>query len=379
MNQQEFQGRLEQARGKVKEWTGAITGNEERELAGKLEADAGRTTALNQAAIGVPDAQMQAVLDQLVKLGAKPVETLSVAAARSNPTPADAVVALLQARGQQALPQPVAKIENRTIDGATGPLQARIYWPQNAAAAELQPVIVYFHGGGWVIADLDVYDATPRALANGAQAIVISVHYRQAPEHRFPAAHDDAYAAWQWALHNAATLNGDPARIAIAGESAGGNLAASVTIRARDNNLQVPVHQLLVYPVTDYSFDTPSQHENKGAKPLDTAMLPWFYDKYLARPEDGSSPLFSVLRATDLRGLSPATIITAEIDPLRSDGEAYAQRLTTAGVPVRYHEFKGVTHEFFGMGAVLDKANDAVELASSELRQAFQHGQAPLV
>ncbi len=248
MNQQEFQGRLEQARGKVKEWTGVATGNEQRELAGKLEAEAGRSTALNQAASGVPDAQMQAVLDQLVKLGAKPVETLSVAAARANPTPADAVVALLQARGQDASPQPVAKIENRTIDGATGPLQARIYWPQNAAASALLPLIVYFHGGGWVIADLDVYDASPRALANGAQAIVISVHYRQAPEHRFPAAHDDAYAAWQWALHNAATLNGDPARIAIAGESAGGNLAASVAIRARDNNLQVPLHQLLIYP-----------------------------------------------------------------------------------------------------------------------------------
>ena len=207
-------------------------------------------------------------------------------------------------------------------------------------------------------------------MTNAANAIVVSTDYRRGPENRFPAAHDDTFAAYQWVRANAGQFNGDLARIAVVGESAGGNLAASVTIRARDQGVPLPVYQVLIYPVTNDALDTPSQAVNANTSPLDSKALPWFYERYLNSPADGANPLFSVLRA-NLQGLPPATVINADIDPLRSEGAAYAQRLINAGVSVDYRNYSGVTHEFFGMGAALDQAREAVSQAARGLKTAF--------
>jgi acetyl esterase/lipase len=231
-------------------------------------------------------------------------------------------------------------------------------------------VIVYTHGGGWVIATNDTYDASARALCNAAEAVVVSVEYRKAPEHKFPAAHEDAYTAYLWALNNAPEIDGDPARVALAGESAGGNLAISTAILARDRGEQPPSHILAVYPIADGNTESESYREHHDAKPLNRPMMAWFFGHYLRTPADAAHPLISLVHA-DLHGLPPTTIITAEIDPLRSDGEELAERLRQAGVEVDYHTFGGVTHEFFGMGAVVGKANKAVKVAAKGLRSGF--------
>jgi acetyl esterase/lipase len=314
------------------------------------------------------DPQMKAVLDELQRLGVRPFETLTPNQARGQPTPADAVQTLLMRQGKNIVPEAVAKVEDRQIDGPAGKLPIRIYTPKGDGPF---PVIVYFHGGGWVIADLDTYDATPRALANIANAVVVSAHYRQGPEHRFPAAHSDAFAAYQWTLAHAGDIRGDAARIAVAGESAGGNLAASVAIMARNQDMPMPVHQLLIYPVTNYDFDSPSYIENAEAKPLSRDAMRWFFQHYLNWHTDGESRMISLVREPRLQGLPPATVITAQIDPLRSEGKEYADNLREAGVPVNYRDYEGVTHEFFGMGAVLDQAREAQHFAAEGLHQAF--------
>lgn len=315
-----------------------------------------------------PDEQMQAVLNELKNLGVQPFETLTPNQARHQPTPADAVQAVLKKQGKSILPESVAQISDRTIEGPGGLIPIRIYTPRGQGPF---PVIVYYHGGGWVIADLDTYDASARALANAANAIVVAAHYRQGPEHRFPAAHSDALAAYQWTIAHAGEFNGDDSRIAVAGESAGGNLAAAVCIMARDQGLQVPVHQLLIYPVANYDFDSPSYIENANAKPLNRNAMRWFFQHYLNWHTDGNSRMISLVDEPNLHGLPPATVITAQIDPLRSEGEEYAERLHEAGIPVSYRNFDGVAHEFFGMGAVLDKARQAQQFAAEGLRQAF--------
>ncbi|CAN5393633.1 N/A [soil metagenome] len=314
------------------------------------------------------DPQMQEVLDQLEALGPEPIPTLTPEEARQQPTPADAVMALLEARGESTAPMPVGNVENTTIPGPAGDIPVRIYTPEGSGPF---PVVVYYHGGGWVIASPDVYDASARALTNAANAIVVSVEYRKAPAHPYPAAVDDAFAAFEWATENAESINGDPRNVAVAGESAGGNLAAVVSLRARDEGAQMPVHQLLVYPITNYAFDTPSYEENAMAMPLNRETMMWFFGHYLPNEEAGSDAYVSPLQADDLSGLPPATVILAEIDPLRSEGEAYAQRLSEAGVPVTVQLYTGVTHEFFGMGAVLDKADQAVAVAAQGLTSSF--------
>lgn len=232
--------------------------------------------------------------------------------------------------------------------------------------------IVYFHGGGWVIANLDTYAASARALTNSAQAVVVSVAYRRAPEYAFPAPVEDAYAATQWVMQNAADIGGDPSRVAVAGESAGGNMATVVTMMARDRVGMMPVYQLLVYPVTQLvDFDTPSYQQNANAVPLNRELMMWFADHYVPNQADGSNPYASPLLAEDLSGLPPATVITAEIDPPRSEGEAYANRLSEAGVEIVYEDFDGVAHEFFGMTAVLEEARQAVALAAQGLQSGF--------
>lgn len=315
-----------------------------------------------------PDPQMRAVLDELQRLGVRPVETLTPNQARGQPTPADAVQTLRMRHGKNIVPEAVARVEDRQIDGPAGQIAIRIYTPKGDGPF---PVIVYYHGGGWVLAGLDTYDASARALANIANAVVVSAHYRQGPEHRFPAAHSDALAAYQWTLAHAGEIGGDAARIAVAGESAGGNLAASVAIMARNQDMPMPVHQLLIYPVADCDFDSPSYIENADARPLGRDAMRWFFQHYLNWHTDGESRMISLVREPNLHGLPPATVITAQIDPLRSEGKAYADNLREAGVAVNYRNYEGVTHEFFGMGAVLDKAREAQRFAAEGLHQAF--------
>ena len=327
------------------------------------------STALAVAATGEPKAnkQMQAVLDELATLGGKPIETLTPEEARKQPSPADAVKSLLKKRGDSIAPEAVAKVENKLIPVSGGEVAIRIYSPEGAGPF---PVIVYIHGGGWVIADLDTYDSSPRALANACKAVVVSTHYRLAPEHPFPASHDDVFAAYQWTLANAETFNGDPARIAVAGESAGGNMAVGISLMAREQKVPLPLHQLLVYPVADTDLTTESFKEHADAKPLNKAMMEWFAKHELKNPKDKDDPRIDLL-AANLRGLPATTIITAEIDPLRSGGKMLAAKLKAAGVDVDYKNYEGVAHEFFGMGAVLDESWDATEFAAKNLQEAF--------
>lgn len=329
-------------------------------------------TPVAQAAQPQADAQMQAVLDQLAKLGGKPIESLSPTEARLQPLPNAAVKALIESRGEVAIPEAVAKVENRTFPGPGSAVPIRIYTPvQNGSATGPLPVVLYIHGGGWVIADLDTYDASPRAIANAAQAIVVSTHYRQGPEHKFPAAHEDTLAAYEWVLKNAASLGGDPKRIALVGESAGGNMAANIATVARNRGWQAPLHQVLVYPVADNDLNSPSYLENAAAKPLNKPMIEWFVKHYLNSPEQSADPRIALVNKPNLAGLPPTTIILAQIDPLRSDGEKFADKLRAASVEVTVQRYDGVTHEFFGMGAVVDKAKEAQQFVGEKLRGAF--------
>jgi acetyl esterase len=319
-------------------------------------------------AMAQPDAQMKNVLDQLQALGPKPLSTLTPAEARRQPTPADAAKQEMAKEGKSTAPDPAVASVDRTIPTAGGALPVRIYTPK--AGAGPWPVVVYYHGGGWVIADKAVYDGGARALAKLANAVVVSVDYRQGPEHRFPAAHDDAIAAYEWVLANAGSLKGDPRKVALAGESAGGGLAVATAIAARDRKLQMPAAVVSVYPIAGTDTTTPSYVENANAKPLGRAAMSWFFEHYLNGPQDRRDPRVDLVSA-DLHGLPPTTIINAQIDPLRSEGEVLAQKLRAAGVEVQQRTYAGVTHEFFGMGMVIDKAMDAEQMAAAALKKGF--------
>ena len=318
------------------------------------------------------DADMSQVIAALAALGAQPTETLSVARARSQPTPADAVRRVLGERGQSTAPRPVPQVRDISIPTAAGPIPARVYGPARGSAPA--PLIVYWHGGGWVIADLDTYDASARALQAETGAVVLSVHYRQAPEHKFPAAHEDAVAAYRWAVSNARSLGADPSRVAVAGESAGGNLAINVAIAARDMRLPMPRHMALIYPVAGTDTNTPSYSENTATAPLSRAGMLWFVDKVTRSEADLQDPRLDVVGKARLGGLPPATIISAELDPLRSEGEALARRLREAGVPVERRNFDGVTHEFFGMAPAVADAQAAQDFVGDRLRAALGGG-----
>jgi acetyl esterase len=251
---------------------------------------------------------------------------------------------------------------------SAGDVPLHVYTPSGKGPF---PVIVYFHGGGFVLGDTKTYEPSIRALAQGANAVVVSVEYRLAPEHRFPAAPDDAFAAWQWVLAHASELNGDPARVAVAGEDAGGTLAAVVALMARDRKVAAPLRQVLIYPVLNDDMSTPSYQRNANAQPLNKQAMQWFLQQYAPRPEDRANATALPLKAATLKGLAPATVVAAEIDPLASEARTYADRLKADGVAVQYREFDGVTHEFFGMHAVLPKAEDAQKFVIEDLKKAF--------
>ncbi len=313
------------------------------------------------------DPDMKDVIDQLTALNGKPIETLSAVDARKQPGPTDAVKALMKKQDKSTTPEKVGSQSNKTITLSTGKLPVRITTPEGKGPF---PVIVYFHGGGWVIADNDAYDASQRELANGVQAIVVSPEYRKAPENKFPAAHDDAIATYEWVLKNAASINGDPKKISVAGESAGGNMAANVAIAARDKNEQAPLSLLLIYPVASNDLKSVSEIENAQAKPLNQPMMSWFTQQYFNTPADANDPRINLV-AANLKGLPPTTIINAQVDPLRSDGELLAQKMKAAGDKVDQKTFTGVTHEFFGMGAVVKKASDAEQMGIQSLKAGF--------
>ncbi len=263
------------------------------------------------------------------------------------------------------------KTTDIVIPGPAGPIQARIYKPHEHSEDRLHPVVVYFHGGGFVIADLDVYDGGPRGVSKMADVIVVSCHYRQAPENKFPAAHEDAIAAYKWVLDNAQSFHGDPQKIAVMGESAGGNLAINVSIAARDQGLRAPRHQVLVYPLVGKDLNNESYRENATAKPLNKAMIEWFVKHTFNDASETADPRVDVVGAADLSNLPSTTVICAEIDPLRTEGELLAERLEQAGVDVRNKTFHGSTHEFFGMATVLPDAIVAQTFAAHELKRAF--------
>ncbi|KQQ89298.1 lipase [Massilia sp. Leaf139] len=308
---------------------------------------------------------MQKVLDAHAALNPKPIETLTPEEARKQPTPADAVKKVLTDMKRSTAPEPGVTVKTMTVGSGDASFPVHIYTPEGKGPF---PVMVYYHGGGFVIADTKVYDASPRALAKMANAIMVSVDYRRAPEHPFPAAPNDAFAAYQWTIEHAREFNGDPMRVAVGGESAGGNLATVVSMMARDKNVALPVHQLLVYPVVNDDMNTPSYRKNAEAKPLNKAMMGWFFKHYGGDPKN---PYALPMKAASLKGLPPATIVAAEIDPLLSEGKAYADRLKKDGVAVEYREYKGVAHEFFGMGAVVPKAKEAEQFAADALKKAF--------
>lgn len=319
---------------------------------------------MTRPAAASPD--MQSVLDALAGLGGKPIETLTPAQARLQPSPADGAKAVMRANRMPTTLD--ASVTTQDVAYGTDPRQfARIYRPSSPVGNKPLPVVVYYHGGGWVIATVDTYDAAPRMLAKELNAIVVSVEYRPAPEFKFPSQHEDAAAAYRWTLTNAASWGGDPTKIAIAGESAGGNLAVGTAIYARDNGLTTPRHVLAVYPIADTRTNLPSRRDSANAKPLNTPMLGWFGHYYQTSTANAQDPRLNLVRA-NLRGLPPVTIINAQIDPLRSDGENLASALTRAGVPVEQKTYMGVTHEFFGMGGVVRRAREANMLAVRRLK-----------
>jgi len=313
--------------------------------------------------------EMQAVIEALDSLSggptAKPMAQMTPQEARKAPSAADAAMATMK---KFRIPMPPSTVDTMSREVAPG-VRARIYTPKSGTAP--MPVIVYFHGGGWVIANLDTYDASVRALSEQTGAVVVSVAYRQAPEHKFPTAHNDCFAAYQWTLKNAASIKGNAAKVAVAGESAGGNLACAVSMMARDKKVALPKHQLIVYPIAGYNLSMPSYLVNTQTKPLNKDLMAWFFKYYLRTPADGKNPLIDLVHA-NLKGLPPATIITDQYDPLMSEGKMLADNLQKAGVQVRYKNYDGVTHEFFGMAAVVPDAKQAQAFAVEGLNMGLK-------
>jgi acetyl esterase len=302
--------------------------------------------------------QLEALRRKRMASGYRPLHELSVAEARE----AEEADARLKER------EPVAAVHDDAVPGPGGRIPIRIYRP---SLEEPLPVLVWLHGGGWTIGSIETTDALCRRLARLTPCAVVSVGYRLAPEHRFPAAVEDADAATRWVAKHAAGLGLDAARLAVGGSSAGANLATAAARLARAREGPKPMFQLLVYPPTDFRADTPSLRENADPAFFDRRSLEWCWSHYLGDEADGDDPLASPLRAAELDGLPPALVITAELDPLRDEGERYAERLSAAGVPTQLARFDRMVHGFFSMTGVVDAATEAQELAAAELRDAF--------
>jgi acetyl esterase len=304
--------------------------------------------------------QVEALRRELLETGIRPLHELTVDEARE--------AERLELR--PAVAEPVAEVVDRTLPGPAGEIATRFYLPD---APQPLPTLVYFHGGGWVLGSLDAVDAVCRRLANAASCAVVSVGYRRAPEHPFPAGLEDCYAATRWVAEHGSEHGLNEDGLAVGGASAGGNLAAAVALLARERRGPALVFQLLVYPPLDHQAVTGAQRIRLDRPFFSTEDLAWCWRNYLVDEEDGASPLASPLRAVDLRGLPPALLITAELDPLCDESELYAARLREANVPARLARFDGVPHGFFSLADRLDAAAEAQALAASALREALAH------
>ena len=262
-------------------------------------------------------------------------------------------------------PEPILKIENRFIPGPTADLPIRIYRPTDNPSA---PAIVYFHGGGWVLNFLDIYDASLTALANRTGATIISVNYQKAPEHPFPTPFDDCFSTLQWVLDNTQLLKINPLRLGVAGDSAGANLAAAVAIKARDQKILL-AYQLLIYPCNDRNFETRSYIDCATGYGLSTQAMQWFWSQYLQSDEHDQNPYAVPARASSFRDVAPAIILTAQYDPLLSDGEQYSQLLASDDVNVIYREFEGMIHGFFTNLAVTPTALEAIDFVALKVEE----------
>ncbi|HEX2648259.1 MAG TPA: alpha/beta hydrolase [Candidatus Dormibacteraeota bacterium] len=303
------------------------------------------------------DPQVKFVLDQLEQLGGPHLWEM---------TPVEARVAFEQLRQRGGASVPVGGVEDITIPGPKTPLQARVYEPSGSGP---HPVMVFFHGGGWVIGDIETHDPLCRALHAATGSMIISVAYRLAPEHRFPAAVDDSYAAVEWVAANAEALGADPEHLGVGGDSAGGNLSAVVGLLARDRGGPAVAYQLLLYPATDMGMKFPSVVENGEGYFLTYKDMVWFMDHYIRDASDKLSPLASPLRATDHSRLPPAIVVTAEYDPLRDEGEAYAQALRKAGVKVKLRRYDGMIHGFLSMYDLVDRSRAAIDAVGADVRE----------
>jgi len=310
------------------------------------------------------DPEVRAVLELVIKAGRPPYHQLSPKEARQ----------LFRETRPASTPVPpaIGLVKDLTADGPLGSIPLRLYRPADAAATTRLPVLVYFHGGGWVIGDLDTHDVLCRQLTAEAGVSVISVDYRLAPEHKFPAAVDDAWAATRWIVAHAAELNVDADRLAVGGDSAGGNLAAVVALLARDHGGPPIRLQVLLYPVTDSSVETGSYRDFADGFLLTRESMQWFFNHYVNTEADAADWRMSPLRAPSLAGLPPALIVTAGFDPLRGEGEAYAKRLREAGVSVDAVCFGGMIHGFAPMGRLIQTGNRAVSLVAGSLRHALR-------
>jgi acetyl esterase len=309
-----------------------------------------------------PDARR--VCDIIIAANRPPMESLSPPQAR------EAYLASRQVLQPDA--EDVAEIVALEASGPAGLIPLRLYRGRNVGKERPQPALIFFHGGGWVIGDLESHDQVCRALANAAQCLVVAVHYRLAPEHKFPAAVEDAIAATRWIAGNAQRLGIDASRLAVAGDSAGGNLAAVVALDARDNGGPPLVFQLLIYPATDMSLQWPSHALFAEQLPLRLATMRWFVDHYLRDAGDKEDWRASPLRAASLENLPPALIVTAAFDPLRDEGEAYAKALAGAKVKVALERFAGQIHGFLSMGRIIGDSDRLIRMAGASLHEAFK-------
>jgi acetyl esterase len=307
------------------------------------------------------DPQAKAVIDLVIKSGRPPYHTLSPKDARQ----------LFRETRPAATPTPpaIGDVRNLVVDTDAGSIPLRIYRPAGVAAATPLPALVFFHGGGWVIGDLETHDVLCRQLTAEGRVAVVSVDYRLAPEHKFPAAADDAWAATRWVVAHARDIGVDPARLAVGGDSAGGNLAAVVALMARDAGAPSIGLQVLIYPVTDLGMATRSYTELAEGYLLTRDSMRWFIAHYLKAADEAGDWRASPLRARSLAGVAPALIVTAGFDPLRDEGEAYAAKLREAGVRVDYLSYGGMIHGFVPMGRLIDTANRAVAHIAASLRQ----------
>ncbi|HXC89649.1 MAG TPA: alpha/beta hydrolase [Stellaceae bacterium] len=305
--------------------------------------------------------QIVQVLDAMAKAELRPIEAMTPAEARAQME--------ATARARKAEPLPVARVEERMIPGPAGEIRLRLYWPNAPAPA---PAIVYYHGGGHVIGSLDTHDLVARNLCAGVDAVVASVDYRMGPEHKFPAAVEDCVAALSWVHANAASLGIDPGRVGVHGDSAGANLAAVVALTARDAGGPKLRLQSLVYPVGDYTLSGASYNKYaQGYGVLTRDAMAWFARHYLRSPADAEDWRASPIKAASHEGVAPAVVVVAEFDVLHDDGEAYAEALRRAGVPVEYREYPGMIHGFFGMVPVVDDAMNAQRQVWAAFRRAF--------